>query len=68
MGSARGRGGAVRAGPRAGGEACYRGLLGLYDGVAGRGHPAPIAALAEAMNVSKDTVKTRLRTARQRLR
>jgi hypothetical protein len=53
-------------GPRAGGDDYYRRLLALYDDLTGRGHPAPINALAAAMNIPKETVKTRLRTARRR--
>ncbi|MGI5240008.1 hypothetical protein [Dactylosporangium sp. CA-139066] len=52
--------------PRSGGDAYYRGLLDLYEDIVGRGHPEPVNALAVAMGVPKETVKTRLRVARQR--
>ncbi len=44
----------------------YEGLLAIHEDVIGRGHPEPLNLLARAMGVSRETVKTRLRVARQR--
>ncbi|MGC9670891.1 hypothetical protein ACNTMW_30635 [Planosporangium sp. 12N6] len=52
--------------PRQGGDAYYSGLLDIFEDLVGRGHPEPVNALASAMGVPKDTLKTRLRVARQR--
>ena len=52
--------------PRSGGDVYYQGLLDIYQDIVGRGHPEPLNALAVAMGVPKETVKTRLRVARQR--
>jgi hypothetical protein len=53
--------------PRVDPRAFYRGLLDLHDALVKAGHPAPLNLIADAMNVSKETIKTRLRVARSRL-
>jgi hypothetical protein len=53
-------------GPREGGDAYYAGLLALFEDVAAKGHPEPLTLIASVMGAPKDTVKTRLRVARQR--
>lgn len=52
--------------PRTGGSAYYTGLLQLFEEVTGMGYAEPLNLIAEVMSVPKDTLKTRLRTARQR--
>jgi hypothetical protein len=54
------------AGPREGGDVYYRGLLELFEDVTAKGHPEPVNLLSTVMGIPKDTLKTRLRTARQR--
>jgi hypothetical protein len=52
--------------PRSGGDAYYTRLLDIYEDIAGRAHPEPVNALAAALGVPKETLRTRLRVARQR--
>jgi hypothetical protein len=52
--------------PRSGGDAYYTLLLDVYEDIVGRAHPEPVNALAAALGVPKETVRTRLRVARQR--
>lgn len=53
-------------GPREGGDTYYLGLLGLLEDLTAKGHPEPLNVMSSVMGISKDTLKTRLRTARQR--
>lgn len=53
----------IEGGPR-GNEDYYPLLLKAFSRLEEAGHPEPVNALAEAMNVSKNTAKTRLRLAR----
>ncbi|MGC4758827.1 hypothetical protein [Micromonospora trifolii] len=53
-------------GPRQGGSVYYTGLLQLFEEVTGMGYPEPLNLIAEVMGIPKDTLKTRLRAARQR--
>jgi hypothetical protein len=52
--------------PRKGGNAYYMGLLDIFEDLTGRGHREPLNALASVMEIPKDTLKTRLRIARQK--
>ena len=54
----------IQDGPR-GNEDYYPLLLKAFSRLEEAGHPEPVNALAEAMNVSKNTAKTRLRLARK---
>ncbi|HEV7900102.1 MAG TPA: hypothetical protein VGP31_19895 [Planosporangium sp.] len=53
-------------GPRQGGDTYYLGLLNIYEDVSQKGHPEPLNLLSQQMGIPKDTLKTRLRVARQR--
>lgn len=65
-GYVRGKLAEMPAGPREGGDAYYAGLLALLEDLTAKGHPEPVTLLASVMDTPKDTVKTRLRVARQR--
>lgn len=54
----------MQGGPR-GNQDYYPILLKAFSRLQQAGHPEPVNALADAMNVSKNTAKTRLRLARQ---
>ena len=51
-------------GPRDDPDAYYAGLLEVFQGLIDMGHPQPVNLLSSVMGVPKDTLKTRLRTAR----
>ncbi|RZU77620.1 hypothetical protein EV384_6352 [Micromonospora kangleipakensis] len=52
--------------PRKAGDVYYRELLDLFEEVIQMGYPEPLNILAKVMGIPKDTLKTRLRVARQR--
>ena len=54
------------AGPREGGDAYYAGLLAIYEDLLAKGNPEPLNVLARALELPKETVKTRIRVARRR--
>ena len=50
-------------GPRKAEDGYYAGLLDIFEDLTGRGHPEPLKAMALAMGIPENTVKTRLRVA-----